>query len=70
MIVMAGHMHHAVFLPDPMDSILIVKEQVLAAEGSVSHQRIRLSFDTPSIAVTGSITMVLQSTCLSGSSQD
>ncbi|MFC1533104.1 hypothetical protein ACFL7M_07055 [Thermodesulfobacteriota bacterium] len=46
------------------------KEQVLPAGGSVSHQRIRLSFDTPRIAITGSITMVLQSTCLPGSSQD
>ena len=57
-------MHHVESLHGPMDLIFIVKEQVLAAEGSVYHHMIQGSLNMQKVVLAGSITMDSLSICL------
>jgi len=68
MTAMVGPSPLVVSSPGLTGSISIVKEQVFPVGGSVSLQGIRLLFDTPKIAITGSITMASPSISLSDSS--
>ena len=67
---MDGPMHHVESSPGLMDLTLIVKEQILAAEGSVYQQKIRGSLNMQRTVHTGSITTASLSTCLSDNFPD